>query len=43
MRNDVGNKYFPEIALGEISNNPVTIISKKERWPLVKDAPWVKV
>jgi len=43
MRNDIGNNYFPEVALSEISNNPYTINSKKTRWPLVKDAPWVKV
>jgi hypothetical protein len=43
LRNDVGTEYFPEIALDKISNNQYTIISKKTRWPLVKDAPWVKV
>jgi hypothetical protein len=43
MRNDIGNKYFPEVELGEISNNQYTIISKETRWPFVKDALWVKV
>ena len=43
MRNDIGNNYFPEVSLNEISNNQYTIIAKETRWPLVKDAPWVKV
>jgi hypothetical protein len=43
LRNDVGNDYFPEVELSSISNNPYTILGKKTRWPLVKNAPWVKV
>ncbi|MDR0719916.1 MAG: hypothetical protein LBF78_09795 [Treponema sp.] len=43
MRNDIGNKYFPEVELSEISNNQYTIISKETRWPFIKDAPWVEV
>ena len=43
LRNDVGIDYFPEVTLDKISNNPYTILSKKTRWPLVKNAPWVKV
>jgi hypothetical protein len=43
MRNDVGNNYFPEITLDKISCNQYTLITKKTRWPLIKDAPWVKV
>jgi len=43
MRNDIGNKYFPEVSLGEISNNQYTILIKKTAWPFYEDAPWVKV
>ena len=43
MRNDIGTKYFPEVSLEKITDNQYTKTSKETRWPLVKDAPWVKV
>jgi hypothetical protein len=43
LRNDVGEDIFPEVTIEEVHNNPWTRYGQKERWPLVKDMPWVLV
>jgi hypothetical protein len=43
MRNDIGLDYFPEVSIEEIHNNPQSRYYQSERWPKVKDMPWVEV
>lgn len=43
LRNDIGQEFFPEVQLEEISNNPHTIAAKKNLWRFVSNAPWVEV
>lgn len=43
IRSDLGEQIFPEIAAGECFKHPKVIWGMKERFPLVKDLPWVKV
>lgn len=43
MRNDMGQDLFPSLSIEEVHNNLWTRIGQSERWPLVKDMPWVEV
>jgi hypothetical protein len=43
LRNDEGREFFPEVSLEEVHDNPHTRRGREERWPLVKDMPWVRV
>ena len=43
IREDIGQKYFPEVRIEDVSNNPWTIESKKKRWDKVKNLPWLEV
>ena len=43
IRNDVGQKAFPEIPVGDCFKHPKVIWGMKNRWPTVKDSPWVEV
>ena len=43
MRTDVGADWFPEIAPEICHRNPWTQIGQNERWPAVRDLPWVTV
>jgi hypothetical protein len=43
LRNDIGQDLFPEVSIDSVHDNLYTKISMKERWPYVKDMPWVEV
>ncbi len=43
LRNDIAQDIFPEVSIEHVHNNLWTKIAQQQRWPLVKDKPWVKV
>ena len=43
LRNDISQDIFPEVSIDHIHNNLWTKVGQQQRWPLVKDKPWVKV
>jgi hypothetical protein len=43
IRNPIGEKEIPEISIGECFKHPKVIWGMKERFPTVKDLPWVEV
>jgi len=43
LRNDIGQRLFPEVSIEEVHNNLWSQLAQKERWPLVKDMGWVEV
>jgi hypothetical protein len=43
MRNDVGLDWFPEVRPEVCHRNPWTQLGQKERWPVVREMPWVSV
>jgi hypothetical protein len=43
MRNDTGIEYFPEVSIQSIHDNPWTRYGQQQRWPKVKDMPWIRV
>jgi hypothetical protein len=43
LRQDEGTKFFPEVSIEQIHDNHWTRLAQVERWPVVKDMPWVEV
>ena len=43
LRNDIAQDIFPEVSIDHVHNNLWTKIGQQQRWPLVKDKPWIKV
>ncbi len=43
MRNDVGLDWFPEVPPEVCHRDPWTQLGQKERWPVVREMPWVSV
>jgi hypothetical protein len=43
LREDEGVKFFPEVNIEQIHDNHWTRLAQAERWPTVKDMPWVEV
>lgn len=43
VRNDLLSDILPKPTLKDIHNNEYTMHSQKEKWPLVKDFPWVEI
>ena len=43
LRNDIAQDIFPEVSIDHVHNNLWTKVGQQQRWPLVKDKPWVKV
>ncbi|EKD80039.1 MAG: hypothetical protein ACD_40C00213G0023 [uncultured bacterium] len=43
MKNGVGEKYFPAVSIKSIHNNTFTREATIQRWPKVKNLPWVKI
>lgn len=43
MRNDVGQKYFPEVSIQSCHDNPYTKLAQKSRWEQVKNLDWQEV
>ena len=43
LRNDIGQDSFPEVSIEHVHANMWTRMGQKDRWPLVKDMPWVSV
>ena len=43
LRNDIAPDLFPEVSISAVHDNPSTQQGRKERWPAVKDMPWVSV
>lgn len=43
VRNDVGAELLPEVPTSACFTHPRTAMGMRERWPKVKDRPWVEV
>lgn len=43
MRDDVGQDVFPEVSVKAVHDNGFTRAAVRDRWPLVRDMPWVEV
>ena len=43
VRNDLLNDLLPRPTIDQIDDNEWTRSARKDRWPLVKDYPWVEV
>jgi hypothetical protein len=43
LRNDEGADLFPEVGIEEVHDNHWTRLGRAQRWPVVKDMPWVEV
>jgi hypothetical protein len=43
IRDSIGEKEIPEISIGECFKHPKVLWGMKERFPTVKDLPWVEV
>jgi hypothetical protein len=43
LREDEGVKFFPEVNIEQIHDNHWTRLAQAERWPMVKNMPWVEV
>jgi hypothetical protein len=43
VRNDLMNDFLHEASIAEVHDNEGTRAAQKERWPLVKNMPWVEV
>lgn len=43
IRNPIGEKMIPEISIEEFFKHPKVIWGMRERFPLVKDLPWIEV
>jgi len=41
IRNGIGEKYIPEIAIDDCFTHPKVLWGIQERFPLIKDLPWV--
>jgi len=43
IKNNIGEKEIPEIAVADCFKHPKVLWGMKHRWPTVKDCPWVEV
>ncbi|MBD2148872.1 hypothetical protein H6F44_01835 [Pseudanabaena sp. FACHB-1277] len=43
MRNDIGQKYFPEVSVESCHDNPYTKLAQESRWNRVKSLDWQEV
>ncbi len=43
LRNDEGQKFFPEVSIEQVHDNYWTRWNQAVNWPLVKDVPWKEV
>jgi len=43
LRNDEGVKFFPEVSVVDVRDNESLRQAEANRWPLVKNMPWVEV
>jgi hypothetical protein len=43
LKSGEGEKFFPEVSIGQVHDNHWTRLSHESRWPKVKDMPWQEV
>lgn len=43
LRNDIAESFFPEVSIEQVHDNIWTRRGQLERWPAVKEMPWVQV
>ena len=43
VRNDLMNAHLREVSIAEVHDNDWTRQGQRERWPLVRDMPWISV